>query len=105
MMAASAGKLPGARTGRWGASEIGSSPARFWPAENMAGRFAATVVPLRLISAAGEEILVLNSRRTLSRRRRSVRKQERGLEASKRLLSPRAAVVLMSGHCLELGCD
>ena len=80
MTAASAGKLLGARYRRRGASEIGSSPAPFWSAENMAGRFAATVVPLRLISAAGEEILVPNCRRSISSRRGSARKQEPGNE-------------------------
>ena len=80
MSAASAGKLPGPGTGWRGASEIGSSLAHFWSAENLAGRFAATAVSFSLFLAKDEAEKVQNSRRSFSRRRRSSSKLEPGNE-------------------------
>ena len=67
--------------GRWGASEIGSSLAPFWSAENLAGSFSATAISFLLFSAKEETEKVQNSRRAFPNRRRSSRKQERGLDS------------------------
>ena len=66
--------------GRWGASEIGSSLAHFCSAEKLAGRFAAIAVSFLPFSAKEETEKIQNSRRSFPNRRRSSRKQERGLE-------------------------